>query len=74
MKENTIIQLTATCPKCGKLYTGRPALSREDNMTLICPDCGILEALATLDISAEEQREILATIHRYTEGRTGDEH
>ena len=73
MKEDGIIRL-ATCPKCGKTYTGRPALSREDNETLICPDCGILEALATLGISAEEQQEILDTIHRYSEGRHGDEH
>ena len=74
MKENTIIHLTATCPKCGKVYVGRPALSRDDNQTLICPDCGVREALATLGISTEEQQEILDTIHRYTEGRNDDEH
>ena len=73
MKDDGIIRL-ATCPKCGKTYTGRPALSREDNETMICPDCGILEALATLGISAEEQQESLTTIHRYSEGRTGDAH
>ena len=28
-----------TCPKCGCVYTGVPALSRIDNKTLICPDC-----------------------------------
>ena len=28
------------CPKCGKEYTGAPALSRLDNTTLVCPDCG----------------------------------
>lgn len=33
------------CPKCGCEYTGRPALSREDNETEICPDCGMREAL-----------------------------
>ena len=27
-----------TCPKCGCAYHGRPALSRTDNETLICPD------------------------------------
>ena len=30
-----------TCPKCGRTYTERPALSRSDNETLICPDCAI---------------------------------
>ncbi len=73
MKEDTVIRLEI-CPKCGKPYTGRPALSRVDNETLICPDCGILEALATLAISTEEQQEILATIHRYTERRDHSEH
>ena len=34
-----------TCPKCGCVYTEVPALSRVDNETLICPDCGIREAL-----------------------------
>ena len=33
------------CPKCGKEYTERPALSRKDNKTEICPTCGTLEAL-----------------------------
>lgn len=33
------------CPKCGYEYTGRPALSRKDNRTEICPDCGMREAL-----------------------------
>ena len=35
------------CPKCGAGYTRTPALSREDNQTLICPDCGTREALAS---------------------------
>lgn len=33
------------CPKCGREYTGRPVLSREDGKTDICPDCGMREAL-----------------------------
>lgn len=52
------------CPKCGKEYTGKPALSRLDNATLICPDCGILEALSSIGISADEQQKILENIHR----------
>lgn len=55
----------ATCPLCGKTYTERPALSRADNKTLICPDCGIREALATLGIAENEQDEILQTIHQF---------
>ena len=52
------------CPKCGQRYTEHPALSRIDNETLICPDCGTREALATLGIAENEQEEILNTIHR----------
>ena len=35
-----------TCPNCGKKYSEHPALSRKDNETLICADCGTKEALA----------------------------
>lgn len=34
-----------TCPLCNKKYFGYPSLSREDNKTLICPDCGMRQAL-----------------------------
>ncbi len=33
------------CPICGKIYSEYPALSRRDNKTYICPDCGTAEAL-----------------------------
>ena len=58
--------ITGICPKCGQPYKGRPALSREDNKTLICPDCGVREALATLGVSEEEQESILNAIHKHT--------
>ena len=32
------------CPECGKEYSSRPALSRKDNKTMICPKCGMMEA------------------------------
>lgn len=28
------------CPKCGKLFGDRGPVSRVDNVTIICPDCG----------------------------------
>ena len=31
---------TRKCPKCGAEYQGHPAISRRDNKTPICPDCG----------------------------------
>lgn len=32
-------------PRCKKEFTEHPALSREDNETEICPECGVREAL-----------------------------
>ena len=59
-----IQMITGICPKCGQSYKGRPALSREDNKTLICPDCGVREALESIGVDINEQEEILAAIHR----------
>ena len=33
------------CPRCGKVYRGYPAVSRYDNKTYICSDCGVEEAM-----------------------------
>ncbi|MBQ8992204.1 hypothetical protein IJ090_02100 [Candidatus Saccharibacteria bacterium] len=33
------------CSKCGKEFTEYPALSRADNETEICPECGVCEAI-----------------------------
>ena len=52
-----------TCPICGREYDGRPALSRADGTTLICPDCGTREALESIGVSKEEQDKILGIIH-----------
>lgn len=54
----------AICPKCGQSFTEHPALSRLDNRTLICLDCGTREALDSLGIGKKEQDEILRTIHQ----------
>ncbi len=52
------------CPLCGQTYGEAPALSRTDNETLICPDCGTRQALESIGVSAEEQEKLLAIIHR----------
>ncbi len=62
MKEN--ITRTAVCPRCGKEYTGRPALSRADNQTPLCPDCGTREALESIGVDTAEQDKILDAIHQ----------
>ena len=64
MKENT--REPRVCPLCGKTYTDAPALSRTDNETLICPDCGTRQALESIGISAEEREKILSIIHQHT--------
>lgn len=64
MKDNRI---RTVCPLCGKTYSGVPALSREDNKTLICPDCGTRQALQSIGVDAEEQEKIIETIHRHTQ-------
>ncbi len=57
-----------TCPRCGRIFRGRPALSREDNETPICPDCGTREALASMGVAEEEQEQIVSMIHKYQKG------
>ena len=34
------------CPKCEGIYTDYPSLSRRDNETYICNECGMKEAMA----------------------------
>ncbi|MBQ3477529.1 MAG: hypothetical protein IJH25_05090 [Clostridia bacterium] len=62
MKES--IREPRMCPLCGQSYAEPPALSRTDNETLICPDCGTRQALQSIGVSAEEQEKILSIIHR----------
>ena len=37
--------MSRICPICNKEYDDYPALSRKDNKTEICPECGVVEAL-----------------------------
>ena len=69
MKWKNNIARTAVCPLCGRLYHERPALSRTDNETLICPDCGTRQALQSIGVDPEEQERIIETIHQHTERR-----
>ena len=71
MKDN--IFRISVCPRCGQTYTAPPALSRSDNRTLICPDCGTREALDSIGVDTAEQDKIIDTIHRCQRG-CGHEH
>lgn len=55
----------AVCPKCGKPYRAPSAISRADNRTPICPECGIREALESIGCSQEERDHILGLIREY---------
>lgn len=57
---------TKRCPICGKNYTGYPALSRKDNKTKICSECGLREALDAAGITGEEQDAIVAKVNETT--------
>lgn len=61
-------QKTAIFPKCGKAYSGYPALSRVDGVTSICPDCGTREALDAVKMDKAEQDKIIEEIHRAAAG------
>ena len=52
MKEDHVTELRI-CPICGRPYSGVPALSRIDNKTKICPDCGTRQALASIGVDKE---------------------
>ena len=58
--------LETVCQRCGKVYTGYPALSRVDNRTLVCSLCGAAEALEMLGISEDDQEHILEIIHTHS--------
>ena len=51
------------CPICGNEYSGHPSVSRADGVTPICPDCGVREALDSIDVPKDEQERILEIIH-----------
>lgn len=59
---DNLVQLR-TCPRCGGVYSGHGAVSRADNLTIICPDCGTREALESIGVDETEQEKILDTIH-----------
>lgn len=45
------------CPKCGNQIIGYPALSREDNKTEICSNCGTKEALQEFTFHTKKKGE-----------------
>lgn len=53
------------CPKCGEWFSEHPATSRVDG-SMICPDCGIREAMASMGVDKEEAERVVDVVHRHT--------
>ncbi len=66
MKENNRCYVERVCPHCGRSFVEPPALSRVDNQTMVCPDCGVREALAAIGCQPDEVERILETIRAAT--------
>lgn len=67
MKEKkTYERVERVCPYCGRFYNESPALSRADSATMICPECGIREALDSIGVQPDEAERILDTIKRHS--------
>lgn len=65
MKLDELVSLDeyAVCPYCGRRYNARPALSRKDSSTLICPRCGSKEAMEAIGMPAEDIQKVLDRIY-----------
>lgn len=55
MKETT--KQIRHCPKCNREYVASPAISRRDNKTEICPNCGLLESLDAFSEHLEKEKQ-----------------
>ena len=51
------------CPKCDKDFYDTPALSREDNKTEICPECGMKEALEAYYKLGEDYKPVVERLY-----------
>ena len=60
---DNLVQLH-TCPRCGEIYSGHGAVSRVDNVTIICPNYGTRESLESIGVDETEQEKILDIIHQ----------
>ena len=52
-----MVSAKKVCPSCGREYFGPSALSRYDNSTEICPECGLFEALNDYVKSVKKETE-----------------
>lgn len=67
------------CPRCGKSFEKLLALSRTDNKTMICDECGTMEALesvsdGTLTPQERTMLAVAATGNRWAMGKFNATH
>ena len=59
---NGVDEILPVCPICQNAYSAHPAISRRDSETLICPDCGMREAMGAVGFKKEFQEEVIAEV------------
>ncbi len=57
-------KITRICPLCHAEYHSVLTMSRIDNITPICPDCGTRQSLENMNLLPEEIEKIISIIHR----------
>lgn len=67
------------CPRCGKKFERLLALSRKDTKTMICAECGTMEALESLPkgvLPPQERRKaaVMATGNKWAIENFNDTH
>lgn len=61
------------CPVCGHEYVGHSALSRTDNATSICPECGMRQALESIGVVDERQQDHIISLAREYDAEHGED-
>lgn len=61
------------CPRCGAVITFYPAISRKDNKTEICSDCGVIEAIEEYINHKNKLEKIQTSINENYIGWTNEE-
>lgn len=66
-----MLDVEKICPVCGRTYTDRPAISRRDNMTEICPECGTHEALIDWEIARGTRKSFVPVVGQVYQNEGG---